>query len=108
MAKCPACDHVVRTPSVLSLEGWRHLACPSCKARLELKPRAVGFLLLPVIISFSWLSRLGHTYAVLAEVLMVCAAITLVLLTVVRPQVQLRKKPLPKPDIRLNINNPSS
>ena len=108
MAKCPTCDHGVRTPSFLNLEGWRHLACPNCKARLELKPRPVGFFLLPVITSFSWLGRLGHTFAVIAEVLVVFAAVTLVLLMVVSPQVQVRRKPLPKPDIRLNINNPSS
>jgi DNA-directed RNA polymerase subunit RPC12/RpoP len=108
MARCPACDQGVRTPSALSLEAWRHLVCPNCRARLELKPRPVGFLLLAVIISFSWLGRLGHTFAMIAEVLMVVAAATLVLLIVVHPQVRLRKKPQPTPHICLNINGPSS
>jgi hypothetical protein len=108
MAQCPACDHGIRTPSALRLEAWRHLVCPNCKVRLELKPRPVGFLLLPLIISFSWISRIGHTFAMIAEVLVIFAALILVLLLVVRPQVRLRRKPLPTPDICLNINSPSN
>jgi len=105
MAKCPACDHGVRTPSFLSLEGWRRLTCPNCKARLELKARPVATWLLPMIISFSWLTRLGHNYAVFAEGMMVFGAITSILLIVVRPQVRLTRRPMPRAEIHLKINN---
>ena len=52
------------------------------------------------------LGRMGHRLAVLAEVLM--GAIFLVILVkFMRPELQLRK-PLPKPEIELKINNPSN
>jgi DNA-directed RNA polymerase subunit RPC12/RpoP len=107
MATCPACDHDVRTPYFFNLEGWSHLACPHCKARLEMKPRPVGPWLLPILVACSWLGRSGHTFALIAEVLLVAATLTLILLLIVRPQVRLRKRPLPKPEIRLNIDGSS-
>ncbi|SRR5258708_39441637 len=108
MAKCPACDHDVRTPFFLNLNSWSHLTCTQCKARLEMKPRPVAILLFPVVLITSWIGRLGHIYSIIAEVLVVSASITLVLLLIVRPQVRLRKRALPKPDIRLNIDGPSN
>jgi DNA-directed RNA polymerase subunit RPC12/RpoP len=108
MAKCPICGRDVRTPFFLNLDAWSHLACPQCKARLELKPRPAGIFLLPILISLSGLRLFGHKYAVTAEILMVTAAFALVLLTVVRPKVRLRTKPTPKPEIHLNLNNPSN
>jgi hypothetical protein len=108
MAKCPARDHEVRTPSFFNLDGWSHLTCTQCNARLEMKPHPVSFWLFPIILSLSWLSRLGHIFAVIAEVLLLSATVTLVPLLIVRPQVRLRKKPLPKPAIRLNIEGPSN
>src|SRR5882762_3779338 len=108
MAKCPVCDHDVRTPFFFSLDGWSHLTCTQCKARLEMKPRPVSVLLLPILLSLSWFARLGHIFAVIAEVMVVFACVTLVLLLSIRPQVQLRKRALPKPAIRLNIGGPSS
>jgi hypothetical protein len=108
MAKCPACGHDVRTPFFFNLDGWSHLTCTQCKARLEMKPHPVSFWLLPILLSLSWLARLGHIFAVVAEVLDVFAGVTLVLLLIVRPQVQLRKKALPVPAIRLDIGGPSN
>ena len=108
MAKCPACDHDVRAPYFFNLEGWSHLACAHCKARLEMKPRPVGALFLPIFVACSWLSRLGHTFSFIAEGLLVAATLTLILLLIVRPQVRLRKRPLPKPEIRLNIDGSSN
>ncbi len=108
MAKCPACDHDVRTPYFFNLEGWSHLACPHCKARLEMKPRPVGALFLPIFVACSWLARLGHTFAFIAEVLLVAATVTLILLLIVHPQVRLRKTAPPKPEIRLNIDGSSN
>ena len=108
MATCPACDHEVRTPFFFNLDGWSHLTCTQCKARLEMKPRPVGGWLLPIFLSLLWLSRFGHIFAVIAEVLLASATVTLVLLLIVHPQVRLRKRPLPKPTIRLNIDSPSN
>jgi hypothetical protein len=73
-----------------------------------MKPRLVGVWFFSVLLSLMWLARLGHIFAVIAEVLMVSASVTGVLLLVVRPQVRLRKTALPKPEIRLNINGPSN
>jgi hypothetical protein len=108
MATCPACDHDVRTPFFFNLDGWSHLTCTQCKARLEMKPRPIAFLLLPVLAIASWLVRLGHIYSIIAEVLVVSATVTIVALLIVRPQVRLRKRALPKPDIRLDIGGPSN
>lgn len=47
-AQCPACGHDVRTPFFLNLDGWAHLACPQCNARLEMKPLR-SFVLGPLI-----------------------------------------------------------
>lgn len=108
MAKCPACGHDVRTPFFYDLGGWSHLACLHCKARLELKPRLVAVWFFPVLLCLMRLARVGHIFAVLAEVLMVSAGVTGVLLLIVRPQVRLRKTALPKPEIRLNIDGSSN
>ncbi len=108
MAKCPACDHDVRLPLFYDLDGWSHLTCAQCKARLEMKPHPVSFLFFPILLSLMWLARLGHIFAVVAEVLIISAGVTGALLLVVRPQVRLRKTPPPKPAIRLNIDGPSN
>ncbi len=108
MATCPACDHDVTAPFFLNLDAWRHLVCPHCQVGLEMKPRPVGFLFFPVVAIASWLGRLGHIYSTIAEVLVVSAMVTIVTLLIVRPQLRLRNKPLPKPSIRLNIDGPSN
>jgi hypothetical protein len=64
-------------------------------------------LLGPLIAPLFVLARRGRDFEVIAFVFMF-ATIFLLLLERLRPKVQLRKKPLPKPDIRLNINGPSS
>lgn len=105
MATCPACKHDVVTPSCLNLDAWRHLICPQCKARLEMKsPRSV--VLGPLIAPLFVLARQGHVFAVTAFVF-TFLTIFLLVLESVRPKVQLRKKPLPQPTIRLNIEGPS-
>jgi hypothetical protein len=89
MAKCPACEHDVAAPFFLNLDAWRWLACPHCAARLERKnPRSVA--LIPLWIGLIALGRLGHRFAVIAEVLMV-AMFVVVLVEFMRPQLQLRK-----------------
>ena len=108
MATCPACNHDVATPFFLNMDAWRHLACPHCRVRLEMKPRPVAVCVLPILSSMSLLARKGHAYAVIAEVLLVSSAVTLVLLLTVRPKLRLRQKPLPQPTIRLNIDGPSN
>lgn len=108
MAKCPACGHDVRAPFFFNLDGWAHLTCARCNARLEMKPRPLAVWFFPIMLSLSALSRLGHIYAVISEVLLLFATITIVLLLIVRPSVRLRKRSLPKPEIRLNIERPSN
>jgi hypothetical protein len=105
MAKCPACDHDVRTPFFLNIDAWRHLLCPHCKARLEMKPPR-SFGLAPLTAPLFVLARQGRVLAVIAFVYMF-ATIFLLLLESARPKVQLRKKSLPEPTIRLNIDRPS-
>jgi hypothetical protein len=107
MAPCPACNHDVATPFFLNLDAWRHLNCPDCQARLEMNPRPVAVWFLPIFLSLFWFSRLGHIFAVIAEVLIASATVTLVLLLIVRPQVRLRKRALPEPTIRLNSDGSS-
>ena len=108
MAKCPACNHDVRTPFFFNLDGWAYLTCAQCKARLEMKPRLVAIWFLPIMLSLSAVSRWGHIYAVISEVLLICATIAIVLALVVRPPLRLRKRALPNPEIRLKIDGPSS
>jgi hypothetical protein len=47
----------------------------------------------------------GHRYAIVAEVLM-AATVVVIFVEFMRPHLQLRK-PLPKPEISLNISGPS-
>jgi hypothetical protein len=105
MATCPACNHDVATPFFLNLDAWRWLVCPYCKVRLEMKPpRSV--VLGPLVAPLFLLARRGHVSEVIAF-LFLFATILLLILESVRPKVQLRKKPLPKPTIRLDIDGPS-
>jgi hypothetical protein len=106
MAKCPACEHEVATPFVLNEDAWRWLACPHCAARLEKKNPRYLAVLGPFIVSLIALGGLGHRYRVVSAVLM-AALIVVILVEFTRPQLQLRK-PLPKPEIELKINDPSN
>ena len=106
MGKCPACNHEVATPFFLNLDGWRHLVCLHCRARLEMKPPRYA-VFGPLMTSLFVLARRGRVFEVMAFVFMF-ATIFLLLLESVRPKVQLRKRPLPKPTIRLDINGPSN
>jgi DNA-directed RNA polymerase subunit RPC12/RpoP len=90
MTKCPACDHDVRTPFFLNFNGWSRLACPHCKARLDLKPRPIAIVAFPILVLALWLKRFGHNFAVTADLLIVLAPIAMVSLLVVRPRVRLR------------------
>lgn len=102
MAKCPSCAHEVRTPFFLNADAWRWLTCPRCKARLEAKnPRFLLPLTALYVVLLS-LGRLGHRWAIVAEVLMVVTAGAMVAM-LVRPQLQLRKA-LPEPEVTLKID----
>ncbi|OLB19823.1 MAG: hypothetical protein AUI12_16275 [Acidobacteria bacterium 13_2_20CM_2_57_6] len=106
MAKCPACAHEVATPFVLNADAWRWLVCPHCSARLERKNPQIVVPLIGFWVALLALGRLGHRFAVVAEVLMV-AIFVVILVKFMRPELQLRK-PLPKPEIELKINDPSN
>jgi hypothetical protein len=106
MAKCPACDHDVRTPFFLNLDGWSHLTCTQCKAKLGMKPPR-SFVLGPLMAPLFLLARRGRAFEVIAFVFMF-ATILLLLLESVHPKVRLRKKAPPEPEIRLKINGPSN
>ena len=106
MAKCPACGHAVRTPFFMNLDGWAHLKCPQCQARLEMRPPRSA-LFGPVIAPLFVLARQGRVFEVIAFVF-TFVIIFLLLLECLRPKVRLRKRPLPEPSIRLNIDGPST
>ena len=106
MATCPACNHDVAAPFFIDLDAWRHLVCPHCKARLEMKPPR-SFVLAPLMAPLFVLARQGRVLEIIAFVYMF-ATIFLILLESFRPRVRLRKRPLPKPTIRLNIDGPSN
>jgi len=105
-AKCPACGHDVRTPFFLNLDGWAHLGCPQCKARLEMKPPR-SFVFGPLIAPLFVLARQRRVFEVIALVF-ASATILLMLLESTHPKVRLRKKTMSKPEIRLKINGPLS
>jgi hypothetical protein len=106
MAACPVCNHHVAAPFFLNLSAWRWLVCPHCKARLEMKPpRSV--VLGPIVAPLFVLARRSHVLEIIAFVF-VFVTIFLLVLESMRPKVQLRKKPLPEPTIRLNIDGPSN
>jgi len=106
MATCPACNHDVAAPFFIDLDAWRHLVCPHCKARLEMKPPR-SLVLAPLMAPLFVLARQGRVLEIIAFVYMF-ATIFLILLESFRPRVRLRKRPLPKPTIRLNIDGPSN
>src|SRR5260370_27904491 len=65
MAWCAACNHDVAASFFLDMDAWRHLVCPHCQARLELKPpRSVvlGPLMAPLFV----LARQGRVFEVIA------------------------------------------
>ncbi len=106
MAKCPVCEHDVATPFFLNVDKWRWLVCPHCAARLERKnPRFVVPLFFFYFVLIL-LGRMGHRFAIIAEVLMI-AILVVMTMQFMRPELQLRKPP-PKPEIELKINGPSN
>ena len=106
MAMCPACNHEVATPVFLNMDAWRWLVCPHCKVRLEMKPPR-SFLLAPLVAPLFVLARQGRVLEIIAFVYML-ATIFLLLVECFHPKVRLRKRPLPKPTIRLNIDGLSN
>ena len=106
MAKCPACEHDVTTPFLLNMDAWRWLTCPHCAARLERKnPRSV-VVLMPLWVGLIAFAGLGHRFRIVSAVL-IAAILVINLVEFMRPQLQLRK-PLPKPETKLNLSGPSN
>jgi hypothetical protein len=105
MAKCPACENDVATPFVLNENKWRWFVCPRCAARLERKKPRLLVAMSGFFLALIALGRLGHRFAIIAEVLMVVIFVV-IFAELLRPQLQLRK-PLPKPEIELKIDDSS-
>jgi len=103
--KCPVCARDVVTPFFLNTDAWRWLTCPHCAARLERKNSRYTAALTPFFVALIALGNRGHRAAILAEMLM-GAIILIVFVELMRPQLQVRK-PLPKPEITLNISGTS-
>ena len=106
MPECPVCDHDVRTPFSLNLEAWSHLACTQCKTRLEMKPPRSA-LFAPLMAPLFVLARQNRFLGVIAFLFMF-ATFFFLLLECLYPKVKLSRKPVPKPEIKLNINGPSN
>lgn len=106
MAKCPVCNHDVHTPSVLNLDAWANLRCSNCQTRLELKPPIYGAFAVMWVPLFV-LARHNHFLEAIAFAF-TFAMLVLMVFESIRPKVRVRKKELPKPEIRLNINGSSN
>ena len=106
MAKCPNCQQNVSTPFFVKLDAWRHLVCPNCKTRLEMKPSRSA-LMAPLIGPLFVLARQGKSFEVIAFAYAL-ATIFLLLWESAHPKLQIRKRPLPEPEIRLKIDGSAS
>ena len=105
-AKCPVCAQDIATPFVLNADAWRWLVCPHCAARLGRKTPRFAISLMSLFIALIGFGGRGHRYAIVAEVLM-AGIVVVIFVELMRPHLQLRK-PLPKPEITLNISGPSN
>jgi hypothetical protein len=106
MATCPACAHDIQTPFFFNLDAWTHLACPQCKARLEMKaPRS--FLMAPLMAPLFVVAQQRRAFEVLA---FSYSAVTMILVLweSFHPKLRLRQKPRPQPEVQLKINGPSN
>jgi len=100
MSKCPSCGQQIATPSMFNLQGWAEFTCPQCHARLEAKaPRST--MLAAVMPIFFVLGRQGRVFEGIA-LAFVFATFTAFIVEAMRPQLRF-KKPLPEPEIRLNL-----
>lgn len=104
MPKCPACGNDIRAPFLLNLDGWTHLQCAHCKARLEMQPPR-SFLLGPLMAPLFVLARQGRVFEVIAFGF-AFVTIFLVLFESFRPKLRLRKRPLAKAVVQLKIDGP--
>jgi hypothetical protein len=105
-AKCPVCAQDVAPPFLLNADAWRWLTCPHCAARLERKKPRYVVAFMPFLIVLTAIGGRGQRIAVFAEVLMV-VIVVVIFVEFLHPQLQVRK-PLPKPEITLNIDGPSN
>jgi len=104
--KCPVCAQDIATPFFLNADAWRWLVCPHCVARLERKNPRFAVTLMPFFIALIAVGGRGHLHPIVADVLMV-AIMVVILVEFMRPQLQVRR-PLPKPEITLNITDSSN
>ena len=105
MTRCPACEKEIETPFALNENKWRWFVCPNCAARLEKKKPRLVVAMSSFFLAVIALGSLGHRFAIVSEILMV-VIIVVIFAELLRPQLQLRK-PLPKPEIELKIDDSS-
>jgi hypothetical protein len=105
-AKCPVCAQDIAIPFFLNEDAWRWLTCPHCAARLERKKPRYVVAFMPFFIVLTAMGGRSQRLTTFAEVLMV-AIIVVVFVEFMHPQLQVRK-PLPKPEITLNIDGHSN
>src|SRR5207245_11376121 len=103
------CHRALSTPGI-NLHESASFSCHNCKARLRLKPNSRSIILILLGLSVTQLGNphlvprwLGLLLIILGIMFFFAAAVFLIL-EYRRPKLQL-KKPLPKPEISLNLSN---
>ena len=107
---CPTCHQALSTPSTMNPQEWASFVCPNCKARLQLKPtsRSIFLILLGI-----YVTQLGDSHVAprwlwplffVTGITFFFAAAVFLILEQRRPKLKI-KKPLPKPEIFLNLSS---
>jgi len=106
---CPACHLPLSTPG-MNMQEWASFACPNCKARLRIKPssRSISLILLGTSVgqlgNHHFVPRWLDLPLIFVGIACLIAASVYLVLEYRTPKLQL-KKPLPKPEISLNLSN---
>jgi hypothetical protein len=107
---CPRCHQALSTPPLMNLQEWSSFVCPSCRARLRQKStlRSNHLLLFGLSLAslggFHFAPRWLKLLFIVLGLVSYLAAFVILLFEARSPELQL-KKPLPKPEIVLNLNN---
>jgi sulfite exporter TauE/SafE len=94
----------------MSMQEWASFACPNCKARLRIKPssRSISLILIGTALGglgrFHLVARWLDLILLIVQFTCLIAASVYLVLEYRTPKLQL-KKPLPKPEISLNLSD---